>query len=251
VLSWWQAVHGTDAPHEWELYRRHVRLGILAASAMIAPSHAMLSQVHRWYGRPRLELVIPNGRDPNLFCPGRKRAYILSVGRLWDDAKNIAALDAIAGELDWPVFIAGDRISPEGSFVQMLNSTVLGRLSPPSLRDWLATASICALPARYEPFGLSELEAALSGCALVIGDIDSLRETWHGAAMFVPPDDRAQLRDILNHLIHNPDLLRALAGRARQRALTFNSRQTAEAYLATYSSLIADREIRGELPCGS
>ncbi len=33
------------------------------------------------------------------------------------------------------------------------------------------------LPARYEPFGLSVLEAALSGCALVLGDIPSLRES--------------------------------------------------------------------------
>ena len=50
-------------------------------------------------------------------------------------------------------------------------------------------ASIFALPARYEPFGLSILEAALSGCALVLGDLPSLRELWTGAAMFVPPDD--------------------------------------------------------------
>ena len=54
-------------------------------------------------------------------------------------------------------------------------------------------ASIFALPARYEPFGLSILEAALSGCALVLGDIPSLRELWAGAAVFVPPDDHKAL----------------------------------------------------------
>ena len=44
----------------------------------------------------------------------------------------------------------------------------------------MARASIYALPARYEPFGLSILEAALSGAALVLGDIPSLREVWGG-----------------------------------------------------------------------
>ena len=52
----------------------------------------------------------------------------------------------------------------------------------------MGRAAIYALPARYEPFGLSILEAALSGCALVIGDIPSLREIWADAALFVPSD---------------------------------------------------------------
>ena len=34
----------------------------------------------------------------------------------------------------------------------------------------------------YEPFGLSILEAAASGCALVLGDIPTLRENWSEAA---------------------------------------------------------------------
>jgi glycogen synthase len=57
--------------------------------------------------------------------------------------------------------------------------------------DWYARASIYALPARYEPFGLSALEAALSGCALILGDIPSLREVWLEAAPYVSPDDES------------------------------------------------------------
>ena len=47
-------------------------------------------------------------------------------------------------------------------------------LSGEDIRPWFARAGIYALPAVYEPFGLSVLEAALSGCALVLGDIPSL-----------------------------------------------------------------------------
>ena len=46
-----------------------------------------------------------------------------------------------------------------------------GQLTTAEVRNVINTASIYALPARYEPFGLSILEAALSGCALVLGDI--------------------------------------------------------------------------------
>ncbi|MBV8358039.1 MAG: glycosyltransferase family 4 protein [Deltaproteobacteria bacterium] len=251
VLSWWKAVRGMEAPSEWDSYRRLVRLGILAADALIAPSRAMLAEIHRWYGRPRRGMVIPNGRDPHLFRASEKQAYVFSVGRLWDDAKNISALDAIAAELEWPVFIAGDYVSPNGGILQMSNSTMLGRLSPIHLREWFGAAPICALPARYEPFGLCELEAALSRCALVLGDIASLRETWHDAALFISPEDREGLRDVLNHLIRNPKLLNNLAQRAFDRAVGFDSDRMTNAYLEIYCALIAEREIPGELPCVS
>ncbi|MEB3829625.1 glycosyltransferase [Phormidium sp. CCY1219] len=61
-------------------------------------------------------------------------------------------------------------------------------MSPEELSHWYARAAIYAFPARYEPFGLSVLEAALSGCALVLGDIPRLREMWGDAAVFANPD---------------------------------------------------------------
>jgi hypothetical protein len=54
----------------------------------------------------------------------------------------------------------------------------LGPLEASELAGWMHRAAIYALPARYEPFGLSALEAAQAGCALVLGDLSSLREVW-------------------------------------------------------------------------
>src|SRR5439155_1168938 len=71
--------------------------------------------------------------------------------------------------------------------------SAVGQIGSLALRRLYAEASIYAWPARYEPFGLSVLEAALSGCALVLGDIPSLRELWEGAAWFVPADDDGAL----------------------------------------------------------
>ena len=72
-------------------------------------------------------------------------------------------------------------------------------------------------PARYEPFGLSPLEAALAGCALVLGDIPSLREVWGDAALYVRPDDPDALRQAIA----------ALAGDRRRRDASARRRRGA------------------------
>ncbi len=63
----------------------------------------------------------------------------------------------------------------------------LGLLAPAELADGMRARIHLCVAGLYEPFGLSVLEAALSGCALVLGDIPSLRENWDGAADFAEP----------------------------------------------------------------
>ena len=121
---------------------------------------------------------------------GRKWPFVLSVGRLWDEAKNLTALESIASQLNWPVYVAGEETDPEtGKKTPLLDASVrrLGKLTPDHVMAFMRRAGIYALPARYEPFGLSVLEAALCGCALVLSDIPSLRENWDGAAVWVAP----------------------------------------------------------------
>ncbi|NOK37276.1 glycosyltransferase family 4 protein [Corallococcus exercitus] len=182
--------------------------------------------------------VIPNARCATRFPPSRKERFVLAAGRLWDEAKNLAALEAAAPQLPFPVHVAGDALHPEGGAVAETRSTrPLGHLPPSVLAQWMARAPVYALPARYEPFGLSALEAALAGCALVLGDIPSLREVWGDAARFVPPDDSRALARTLRFLMDHPREREALAARGRERALTFTPDRMAEAYLELYASL--------------
>jgi glycosyltransferase involved in cell wall biosynthesis len=240
VLSWWRAVLGESAPASWDRYREAMRRGFAAAGAVVAPSRAMLAALRTHYSVVG-GAVVANGRSPERFTPGRKEAFAFTATRLWDAAKNVATLDAAAGGITWPVYAAGDPIPPAGGEEACCRHLrVLGRLDADELAAWLAHASIFALPARYEPFGLSVLEAALAGCALVLGDIPSLRERWDGAAIFVRPDDGATLRAALAALIADPSLRQLIAMRARRRALGLSPRRMALDYLEIYGRLLRE-----------
>lgn len=241
VLSWWQAVRGDAPPAEWQRYKDEVKYGLRAADLVVAPSAAMLRALNTHYGSIENARVIHNGRDPEYFKPQAKQDFILSAGRLWDEAKNIHRLAEIAPELPWPVFVAGDFQPPQQ---QSQNNRIprhcrwLGSLSEAEIRPWFAAARVYALPALYEPFGYTPLEAALSGCALVLGDIESLREIWRDAAVFVDPNDKDALKSELRLLIKNEQYRRDMSRRAGERALEFTSARMAQNYFAAYSELL-------------
>jgi glycogen synthase len=241
VLSWWQAVHGEPAPVEWGRYHDRVRSGLYAADMVVAPTAAMLAELAHHYGPLPASRVIANGRRLDAVPARSREPMILSAGRLWDEAKNVAALVDVAPRLPWPVCIAGEPRHPDGGEKVLRNVRALGRLSSSGLAEWFARAPIYALPARYEPFGLSALEAALSGCALVLGDIRSLREVWDDAAVFVPPGDPDALEAALRRLIENEPLRRYYGERAQRHAQRFTPEAMARGYRQAYAELLARR----------
>ncbi len=238
VVSWWWAVHGEAPPPAWDLYRRAVAGGLRAADLVLAPSRAMLAALEQHYGPLPGARVVPNGRTAFLFPPGEKEPFVLTVGRLWDQAKNVAALERLAARLPWPIYVAGEEQHPDGRTARLDGLRLLGRLGPPELAPWFGRAAIYVLPARYEPFGLSALEAALAGCALVLGDIPSLREVWGDAALFVGPEDGEALRAALERLMADAEYRARLGARARARALRFTPERMAAGYLAAYRAVM-------------
>ena len=244
VLSWWDAVKGEAAPPEWNRYRDAVRGGLAAADLVVAPSRAMLAALCHHYGSFNATRVIHNGRDDTAYRPGGKEPFVLCAGRLWDEAKNLQALECVAPALPWPVCAAGDEsLAGAGGAAVTRNVVSLGRLNESQLAERMSRAAIYALPARYEPFGLSALEAALSSCALVLGDIPSLREVWDDAAVYVPPDDANALTAALTRLIEDAVWRHDMARRANERAQRYTAERAAFEYLDAYRALA--RQHRG------
>jgi glycosyltransferase involved in cell wall biosynthesis len=238
VLSWWQAVHKHSPPPEWGQYRERTTTGLAAATRIVAPTAAVLRDLERNYGRLNNNAeVISNGIELPALASLRNASVVLAAGRIWDAAKNLAILEAIAPDLAWPVEIAGEVEHPESGAARYSNVRLLGRLSPAEMSRRLGCASIFVAPACYEPFGLAILEAAASGCALVLGDIPSLRENWDGTAVFVDPEDRSALKSAINDLIANPRERSRVAAAVQYRAREFTLRRMARAYAALYHEM--------------
>lgn len=221
VASWWQAVKREPLPAEWRRYYEMVRRSLHAADVIVAPSHAMSGNVLRCYGAEAR--VIPNGRSRSRFRIEEKQPFVFAAGRLWDAAKNVSALVEAAPGMAWPVILAGE-------------SQDSGPLSSREMASHYARAAIFVSPARYEPFGLAVLEAAMSGCALVLADIDSFRENWDGAAMFVSLDSRRSVAEAINALIEHPVRRHDLARRAFERSRNFGQERMVSGYLSAYRS---------------
>jgi glycogen(starch) synthase len=240
ILSWWRAVKGEPHPARLDEYQRRTQAGLRGADLVVAPSAAMLAALQEHYAFSTPTLVIPNGFDGVDLPPRKKEPLIISAGRLWDEGKNIALLERIAPQLNWPTLVAGDagRRAPQNA----RNIRFAGNLSSKAIATEFSRASIYASPTRYEPFGLCVLEAALAGCALVLSDLPSLRENWDSAAVFVSPDDDRAWIASLNALAADENKRAELSDAAFARAQYFSGEHMAAAYLHAYASLAPVRE---------
>ncbi len=244
VLSWWQDVKQYDAPPHWNIYRNRVRNGLRQADKIVSVSRYMAYQLDHFYGPFANSKVIYNTRDASLFNSADKKPIIFSMGRLWDEAKNISSLQQISGDLSWLVNIAGD--TGNGKAESSEGVTFLGKLSQEEIARWLGKSSIYVMPAKYEPFGLSVLEAALSGCALVLGEIPTFREIWGNAAVYVDPSNPKDLKKKLKELIDSPSMLKKKAGEARKKARLYSIERFEESYIYLYRQMMLSHQKKAE-----
>jgi glycogen synthase len=236
VYSWFMSVKQEPPPTEWNPYFNCVKEGLAGANMVIAPSQWMADTVEEVYGADNCRVVY-NGRNASLFYRKRKQRFVFSMGRMWDEAKNLKLLVDAAPNIGACVEIAGDQTFHQNSFGDSCGVEFPGKLSTGQIAEALSTAAVYALPARYEPFGLSALEAALSGCALVLGDIPSLREIWQDAALYVDTNDTEALADAVNELLADKELLNVYASKASIRAKLFSSEAMCREYLHLYHQL--------------
>ncbi len=248
VLSWiaWHRrggnVHGLMGGDEgFRGYARLVAGGLAGASAVVCPSHFMARAVEQIYGcRPE---VIHNGLWPDLYPPQPKAEVAVVAGRLWDEAKRAAtAVRAVEG-LPVELRLLGPAAGPSGEAAELPagpNVRYPGSLTWAETRAELGRARYYLATSSYEPFGLSALEAALCGCAILANDLPSYREIWGEAALFYRRDDPADLHLRLSALLQTPGSSRKWGAAARERALArFTADRMAAEYYRLYT-LVAD-----------
>lgn len=149
--------------------------------------------------------VVPNAVSPT-FADADPRAFrdkygkdpfILTAAR-WDDRKNLLLLLEALKDTDLPLVLIGTRPFPDYEALVRAhlrpNVTVLDALPQEELASAFAAARVHALPSWFETPGLSSLEAALAGTAVVVGNRAAELEYFGPQAHYCDPASIADIQ---------------------------------------------------------
>ncbi len=243
VFSWAAACRpgGLETSPWLARYRSLVELGLEGADAVVTPTRWMLHALAEHFPVLPSSCVILNGRSLPAANEQQPRALqAVCVGRLWDEAKNVAVLNQV--QAAFPIFAVGEQ-RYEGAAVAA-NAACLhltGPLTEENLLRLLRRSSIYLATSIYEPFGLASLEAALCGCAVVANDIASHHEVWGDAAFYF--QGSSGLTQLLRILQKSPELLQASQQRSHRRALELSALRMTDAYIALYENVLSSSRI--------
>jgi glycogen synthase len=249
VVTWWLSVHGREpADSAWlDWYKEAITRGLARAEAVVTTSRWMMEMLRLAYGDRFEGQVIAAGRNPIYFNPFvNKEESVLAIGRLWDTGKQVALLTQHAHGM--PVCIVGaDHTIPPPEVpirADVRVSTgqheisVKGAQTESQLRTLYSRSTIFAATSRYEPMGLTSIEAAFSRCALVANDTSVYREMWGDAALYFERNDGDSLAEMLAELHKDRELAQLYGTRAYNRARErFTARRMVDDYLRLYRQL--------------
>lgn len=249
IVTWWLSVHGREpASSTWlEWYRDTIVRGLERAEAVVTAS--------RWM-EEMLQLAFSDGFEAYRILPGRNPIYfnpfitkedaVLAIGRLWDTGKQVALLTHHAHGLPVTIIGADHTVPPPPVPIRadVRVSTgkheiaVKGAQTESQLRNLYSKSTVFAATSRYEPIGLTSIEAAFSRCALVANDTPVHRELWGDAALYFERNDADSLAEILGELKKDRELTRLYGTRAYNRARErFTARRMVDDYLRLYRQL--------------
>ena len=183
------------------------------ADAVLPNSRCEANQLMRLFGvRPERIRVVPNGVLP-AFCRAQPDEFqrrfgsfpfVLSVGRI-EPRKNTLGLIEAARRLELPMVVAGEAPAGFDRYEAVCRRAAgdrtiwLGRVAhdDPLLASAYAAARVFALPSWFETPGLAALEAALSGCAVVITPYGATREYFGEYVAYARPGRAGEIERAL------------------------------------------------------
>ncbi|GAA0421810.1 glycosyl transferase family 1 [Actinoplanes capillaceus] len=202
-----------------------------------------------------------SGEEPGMFSAasgerpgiGSKVGRIVAVASADVPLKGLSELiEAVAklrAERDVELVVVGSA-RPEGAAARAIARLGLDRvvrfvsgISDDELADLFRSATVAAVPSRYEGFSLPAVEAMACGVPLVVTTAGALPEVAGPdglASLHVPPGDAGALAAAIGRLLDDEDLRRRLGAEGRRRAVeNFTWRHTAVRTAQWYADAIA------------
>ncbi len=234
----WDVINGVPWPMRAAVLAANPVLQVLdrwlthAADAIIVNSRYSARRVRRVYRRVAVPVRL--GANAERFAPDTaKERMVLTVARLTrfkriDILLAAAAILKQQGYSDVRWVIAGD--GEEAAALQQRASSLalttqvefVGRLPTSALIDYYNRATIVAVTAIGEPFGLAPVEGMAAGAAIVCSDSGGPAETVEDGVtgLHFRSGDAQDLARQVGRLLDNPIIARAMGERGRQRVAT-------------------------------
>jgi glycosyltransferase involved in cell wall biosynthesis len=186
----------TSKAYLW-LGQRNSISQLLKGAAMILPnSTSEFERVKERYGFTPPHLVVPNGIDPALFLYQpeieRDNNLVICVARI-EGIKNQLNLIKALNNTRFRLLLIGAYSPSQYAYYQECKDMVAGNikfishLPQQELLTYYSRAKVHVLPSWFETTGLSTLEAAAMGCAVVITDKGDTRSYFGNDALYCDP----------------------------------------------------------------
>jgi glycosyltransferase involved in cell wall biosynthesis len=190
-----------------------------------------------------IDIVPPDGDavlDARLAAIGVREPFVLSVGTI-EPRKGLDTLAAafsrvrrahphltlaIAGPIGW--------LDVPGIDAPGIHR--LGKVDEATLDALYRRAMLCALPSRYEGFGLPALEAMARGCPVVVSNVTALPGVVGDAGRLVAPGDVVGWTATLGEVLADDAARAEMSARGSARAATFTWSATARAHRDAFAA---------------
>ncbi len=241
--------HGADIfGLQGTLFKAIKRYTLKKVSMVTVVSEALINALAEIIPPDIQPQIIPMGVDSTIFSPEKKNdlirkkyaisgPFLLYVGRLTEKKGVRYLIDAIPGVLqkipDAKLLIVGSGELEEELKEQVISLGLSGQIqfagSVPNrdLPEYYAAAdifigpSIAAKSGDTEGFGLTFVEAAMSGCLVVASDIGGIRDIIqeNETGFLVDPLDTRLLADKIRYALQHEEQLNQMREKSRHRCV--------------------------------
>ena len=261
----------STAEREQQVRSEIERRTMAGSDRVIAATEIDRNQMVRHYGELAPIEVIPGGVDLQRFRPMDKAAARASIGlprpgrvllfvgriqRLKGVEVLLRAFTLLRPRLDARVVVVGGRPSTSheareiGRLQQLAGRlgigervTFTGAIPHDELPRYYAAADVTVMPSSYESFGLVAVESLACGTPVVATRVGGLRAIVRDGetGFLVPWRDPTLFAERLGAVLLDDPLRARLSAAARASVALFSWDRMAEAHLALYADVLAER----------
>ena len=235
----------------WHGQRGSVRRIVRGAAMLLPNSINEYRRLERRFGVNCRHQVIPNAIDPDLFRPaaetfgptgpdpGRESGLVLCAARIEGIKNQLNLIHAVNGSGLRLILIGAAAVNQKSYYEKCREAagpavTFIDAVPHDELAVYYRRAQVHALPSWFETTGLSSLEAAATGCSIVITDKGDTKEYFGDQAVYCDPGSPASIRKALEKAVMDGPSIKL-----REKILArYSWQHTADATYQVYRTIL-------------